>query len=105
MKIEAILAPTSVFVNLPPALFTIWRLFSRRGSQNSNSSGMRSSRNMEHLIDLKVASARDVVELDSIHWPSREQWERNVGAFNGQNWAFRQRVSLQETFVYARDDR
>ena len=85
LSTEAILSLISVFVNLPPVLFLIWRLYSRRGGADAVSSGMN-GHDDEHLTradNCYLLPVNDQVELDRRQLPDLERLRRTIVTVEG----------------------
>ena len=98
LSTEALLALLSIFVNLPPAIFIIWRTIARRRNPTAIASG--SSHELEYksfaLLTRSLSPEPDTLELSPHNHLSRRGNGADLG---GEGWIVRRQVSLHEIVV------
>lgn len=87
LSTEAIISLISVIVNLPPALFIVWKLYSRRRRQPGNVNHLgKNDVGIKHLAkadDCDFLSDDNQLELDRRPQANLERPRRTVVTFEG----------------------
>ena len=98
LSTEALLALLSIFVNLPPAIFIIWKTITRRRVPTAITPG--NSHELKYksftLLTRSFSSERDTLELSPHNHLSRRGNGADLGS---EGWIVRRQVSLHEIVV------